>query len=111
MVHIGTVVEFIQEFTGEYKSWLPHQHLDRLIKNNKRLLNDHVQRTECSEALQRTEAEVMKAKTLQSVADYAAQPSLAREFTPTCQNKQKMKREKKRRKKSGTRRSHCINSD
>ena len=90
VVHIGTVVEFIQEFTGEYKSWLPHHHLDRLIKNNKRLLNDHVQRTECSEALQRTEAEVRKAKTLQSVTDYAAQPSLAREFTPTCQNKQKM---------------------
>ena len=63
--------------------------LNRLIKNNKRLLNDRVQRTECSKALQRTEAEVRNAKTLQSVADYAAQPSLPREFTPTCQNKQR----------------------
>ena len=45
VVHIGTVVGFIQKFTGEYKSWLSHHHLGRLIKNNKRLLNDHVQRT------------------------------------------------------------------
>jgi hypothetical protein len=49
-----------------------------VIKNNKRLLNDHVQSTELDQAV-----------TLQSVSDYAAQPSLLREFTPTCQSKQK----------------------
>ena len=79
VLHIGTTAEFLEEFTTEYKSWLPHYHRDRLIKNNKRLLNDHIQRMELDRAV-----------TLQSVSDYAAQPSLPREFTPTCQNKQKM---------------------
>ena len=79
VVHVGTAEEFTEEFTTQYASWLPHFHLDRLIKNNKRLLNDHVQRTELG-----------KSTTLQSVSDYASQPSLPREFTPTCQNKQKM---------------------
>ena len=90
VLHIGTVGAFIEEFTAQYRSWLPHYHLNRVIKNNKRLLNDHVQATECSENAERTEAEVEKAVPLQSVADYASQPSLPREFTPTCQNKQKM---------------------
>jgi hypothetical protein len=27
-------------------SWLPHYHRSRLTKNNKRLLNDHIQRME-----------------------------------------------------------------
>jgi hypothetical protein len=76
VLHIGTTAEFLAEFMGEYKSWLPHYHRDRVIKNNKRLLNDHIQRTELDQAV-----------TLQSVSDYAAQPSLPREFTPTCQNK------------------------
>ena len=79
MLHIGTTAEFLEEFTTEYRSWLPHYHRDRLTKNNKRLLNDHIQRMELDRAV-----------TLQSVSDYAAQPSLPREFTPTCQNKQKM---------------------
>ena len=42
-------------------------------------MNSHIQRTELDQAV-----------TLQSVGDYAVQPSLPREFTPTCQNKQKM---------------------
>ena len=79
VLHIGTVAGFMEEFTAQYKSWLPHYHRDRLIKNNKRLLNDHVQRTELEEP-----------KTLQSVSDYASQPSLPREFTGTCQSKQRM---------------------
>ena len=79
VLHIGTTAEFLEEFTTEYKSWLPHYHRDRLIKNNKRLLNDHIQRMELGRAV-----------TLQSVGDYASQPSLPREFTSTCQNKQKM---------------------
>ena len=79
VLHIGTAVEFIGEFKEQYASWLPHYHLDRLIKNNKRLLNDKVQLTE-----------LVEATTLQSVSDYASQPSLPREFTPTCQSKKKM---------------------
>ena len=79
VLHVGTAKEFPGEFTDKYKMWLPHFFLDRFIKNNKRILNDHVQRTELTNP-----------KTLQSVSDYAAQPTLPREFTPTCNAKQKM---------------------
>ena len=61
MLHIGTTAEFLAEFTGECKSWPPHYHRDRVIKNNKRLLNDHIQRTELGQAV-----------ALHSVGDYAA---------------------------------------
>ena len=70
VLHVGTAKEFLEEFTDKYKIWLPHFFLDRFIKNNKRILNDHVQRTELTNP-----------KTLQSVSDYAAQPTLPREFT------------------------------
>ena len=42
------------------------------------MLNDHVQRTEQE-----------MTTTLQSVSDYASQPSLLRDFVPICQSKQK----------------------
>ena len=79
VLHVGTANEFLEEFMDKYKIWLPLFFLDRFIKNIKRILNDHVQRTELTNP-----------KTLQSVSDYAAQPSLPREFTPTCSAKQKM---------------------
>lgn len=77
--HGGMISEFVAEFIGQYKLWLPHFHRNRLIKHNKRRLNDFVQRTELE-----------KSTTLQSVSDYASQPSVPREFTPTCQYKQKV---------------------
>ena len=79
VLHVGTANEFLEEFMDKYKMRLPHFFLDRFIKNNKRILAEHVQRTELTNP-----------KTLQSVSDYAAQPSLPREFTPTCSAKQKM---------------------
>ena len=78
VLHIGTTAGFLAEFTREYK-WFQHYHRDRVIKSSKRLLNGHIQRTELGQAV-----------TLKSVSDYAAQPSLPREFTLSAKNKQKM---------------------